>query len=51
MAVVPEHWIYNNPAAFASLKRGIDQAAAGEARPYSAVQQEWTTKDKSKKRK
>ena len=51
MAVVPEHWIYKNPIALSSLKLGIDQAAAGETRSYSAVKQDWTAKDKSKKRK
>lgn len=37
MAVHPEHWIYKNPSAFASLRRGIDEAASGEARSYSVV--------------
>jgi hypothetical protein len=51
MAVVPEHWIFKNPAAFASLQRGIDHAAAGEARSYSAVKSDWSAKEKAKKRK
>ncbi len=51
MAVVPEHWIFRNPTALASLKLGIDQAAAGKTRPYSEIKKEWAAKDKSKKRK
>ena len=51
MAVVPKHWIYKNAGAFASLERGIDKAASGVTRPYSAVKQDWAAKDKNKKRK
>jgi hypothetical protein len=50
MVMIPEHWIYRNPKALASLKLGINQAAAGQTRPYSEIKNDWDSKAKSKKR-
>lgn len=46
MAVVPEHWIYKNPDALASLKRGIEEAAAGRVRPLSDIRKDLKAKSK-----
>lgn len=44
MAVVPEHWIYKNPSALASLKRGIEDAASGRGRSLSEIRKELKAK-------
>lgn len=44
MAVVPEHWIYKNPIALASLKRGIEGAASGHGRSLSEIRKELKVK-------
>lgn len=51
MVVVPEHWINKNAGTFASLQRGIDQAATGMARPYATVKKDWAVKEKNKNKK
>jgi len=49
MSVVPEHWIYKNPSALASLKRGIEETAAGKGKPYLELKKEWAGKDRKAK--
>lgn len=51
MALVPEHWIHNNPEAFASLRRGIKQAAAGQTRSLAHIRAGIAAKATPKKRK
>ena len=51
MALVPEHWINNNPEAFASLTRGIKQAAAGQTRSLADIRAGLAAKAPSKKKK
>jgi hypothetical protein len=51
MTLVPEHWINDNPEAFASLKRGIKQAAAGQTRSLADIRAGSEAKTGTKKRK
>ena len=44
MAVVPEHWIYKNPKALASLKRGIEGAASGSGHSLLEIRKELKAK-------
>ncbi len=49
MAIVPEHWIYKNPKASASLTRGLADAAAGKTRSLSEIRKELKNKTRSKR--
>jgi hypothetical protein len=48
MMVVPEHWIYKNPEALASLRRGLEDSAAGRTRPLSEIRKKLRAKARAK---